>query len=206
MPAARSRPLLVAVTGGIASGKSELTRRFEALGVPVIDADVIARELVAVGEPALEAIALRFGAGVIAADGSLDRSALRRIVFADAGERAALDALLHPRVRAAMRARASSVDGPYVLLAVPLLVENAQFDWVDRVLVVDAPVALQVERVMRRDGVDRVAAQRVLAAQASRWERLAAADDVVVNDAGLEWLDAVVGRLDVRYRGVAARA
>lgn len=198
----RQRPLIVAVTGGIASGKSELTRRFEALGVPVIDADIVSRELVRPGQPALAEIVAQFGP-VLTPAGELDRAALRARVFADPAQRQALEQILHPRVRSAMREQALSSDEQYVLLAVPLLVESGQYQWVDRILLVDAPPEVQIVRVMQRDGVDRLAAARILAAQASRTSRLALADDVVVNDAGLDQLDHVVGRLDTLYRRLA---
>jgi dephospho-CoA kinase len=201
---ASGRPLIVAVTGGIASGKSALTARFEALGVPVIDADLIAREAVAPGQPALAEIVERFGADVQQADGSLDRAALRARVFAEPAERRALEAILHPRVRQAMRERALAAHADYVLLAVPLLVESGQYDWVDRVLVVDAPGPLQLARVMARDGVDRPAAEAVLAVQASRISRLSVASDVVINDGDLDVLDAAAARLDRRFRRQAA--
>jgi dephospho-CoA kinase len=200
MRAGAKHPLAVAVTGGIASGKSALTARFESLGVPVIDADLIARELVEVGQPALAAIARRFGDEVIFADGSLDRATLRRRVFADPAERAALDALLHPLVRAALRERANAARAPYVILAIPLLAEGGALDDFDRVLVVDVPVEVQVARVIARDGIDRAAAQRVIDAQATRAQRLAIADDVVVNDGALDALGEVARRLDQRYR------
>jgi dephospho-CoA kinase len=205
MPATGSRPLRVAVTGGIASGKSALTERFAALGVPVIDADVVARELVEVGQPALAEIAKRFGDEVIFADGSLDRASLRRRVFADPAERAALDALLHPRVRVVLRERADAAKAPYVLLAIPLLVEGGAFAWIERTLVVDVPVTMQVTRLMVRDRSERATAERMVAAQATREQRLAVADDVVVNDGTLEALDGVVRRLDAVYRAAARR-
>jgi dephospho-CoA kinase len=206
MDGAPRPPLVVAVTGGVAAGKSALTRRFESRGVPVVDADLVARELVQPGEPALAEIGRRFGAEVLAADGSLDRAALRARVFADPAERAALEAILHPRVREALRERALRADAPYVLLAIPLLVESGRYDWVDRVLVVDAPVELQISRVMGRDRIDRQAAERMLAAQASRAARLAVADDVVLNDGPEVDLDAAVARLDARYRLMAQRS
>jgi dephospho-CoA kinase len=206
MDGAPRPPLVVAVTGGVAAGKSALTRRFESRGVPVVDADLVARELVQPGEPALAEIGRRFGAEVLAADGSLDRAALRARVFTDPAERAALEAILHPRVREALRERALRADAPYVLLAIPLLVESGRYDWVDRVLVVDAPVELQISRVMGRDRIDRQAAERMLAAQASRAARLAVADDVVLNDGPEVDLDAAVARLDARYRLMAQRS
>ena len=200
------RMYVVAVTGGVASGKSAVTRRFEALGVPVIDADVVSRELVEPGQPALAEIAARFGAGVIAADGSLDRRALRQRVFAAPAEREALEAILHPRVRAVMRERATPGDhpAPYVIVAVPLLAESrGDWSWVDRVLVVDVPRSVQLARLVARDGVDAAAAEAMVAAQATRKRRMAIADDVVVNDGPIDALDRAVAMLDGRYRGLA---
>jgi dephospho-CoA kinase len=193
----------IAVTGGIASGKSEVTRRFEARGIEVLDADLIARELVEPGQPALAEIAQRFGPGVIDVAGRLDRRRLREIVFSDALSRKDLETILHPRVRATLRERASHATGPFVLLAIPLLVESGDYAWVDRVLVVDVPRALQIARVMQRDRVERDAAEALLAAQASRAARLARASDVIVNDGSLADLDAAVGRLHARF--LAAR-
>ena len=205
---------VVAVTGGVASGKSAVTRRFEALGVPVIDADVVSRKLVEPGQPALAEIAAWFGAGVIAQDGSLDRRALRQRVFAAPVEREALEAILHPRVRAVMRERAlggANETGPgrtsYVIVAVPLLAESrGDWSWVDRVLVVDVPRGVQLARLVARDGVDAAAAEAMVAAQASRGQRLAIADDVVVNDGPLAALDRAVETLHRRYGALAASA
>lgn len=198
----------IAVTGGIASGKSEVTRRFEALGIEVLDADLIARELVEPGQPALAEIARRFGAGVIDAAGRLDRRALRAIVFADSAARRDLEAILHPRVHASLQARAQAAAPPYVLLAIPLLAESApgRYAWLDRVLVVDVPRAVQIQRVMQRDAVERAAAEAALAAQASREARLAMAHDVIVNDGPLAALDAIVAKLHARYLALAAGA
>lgn len=196
---------MVAVTGGIASGKTALTERFEQLGIEVVDADRIARELVEPGQAALQEIVDRFGPSVLGADGRLDRAGLRARVFASAADRLALEAILHPRVRTRMRERAVAATGDYVLLAIPLLVESARYEWIERVLLVDVPVELQVQRVMRRDGVDAESARRTLAAQASRQQRLAVAQDVVVNDAGLDVLDRSVQRLDRLYRQLATK-
>jgi dephospho-CoA kinase len=203
-----SGALPIAVTGGIASGKSEVTRRFEALGIEVLDADLIARELVEPGQPALAEIARRFGAGVIDAAGRLDRRALRAIVFADSAARRDLEAILHPRVHATLQARAQAAAPPYVLLAIPLLAESApgRYAWLDRVLVVDVPRAVQIQRVMQRDAVERAAAEAALAAQASREARLAMAHDVIVNDGPLAALDAIVAKLHARYLALAAGA
>jgi dephospho-CoA kinase len=189
----------IAVTGGIASGKSEVTRRFEARGVEVLDADLVSRELVEPGQPALAEIAARFGAGVLDPQGRLERRRLREIVFADPAARRDLEAILHPRVRRTLQARAAQARGPYVLLAIPLLVESGHYPWVERVLLVDVPRALQLARVMRRDAVDATAAEALLAAQATRAQRLARASDVIVNDGSLEELDAAVARLHARW-------
>lgn len=201
------RHYVVALTGGVAAGKSAVARRFEAVGIHVHDADVAAREVVAPREPALAEIEFVFGAGVLQADGSLDRRAMRERVFADPGARRKLEAIIHPRVRAWLRRRVGMDRGPYCMLAIPLLVENrAEYEWVDRVLVVDAPEALQIERLMRRDGVTRDAAQRVLDAQSTRAQRLAIADDVIVNDGEESALDAQVAALHARYLELAGDA
>jgi len=202
-----ARHFVVALTGGVASGKSAVAMRFEALGIHVYDADIAAREVVAPREPALAEIEFVFGAGVLQADGSLDRRAMRERVFADSDAREKLEAIVHPRVRAWLRRRVGMDREPYCMLAIPLLVENrAAYEWVDRVLVVDAPEALQIERLMRRDGVTRDAAQRVLDAQSTRAQRLAIADDVIVNEGEESALDAQVAALHARYLELAGDA
>jgi dephospho-CoA kinase len=202
-----TRHFVVALTGGVASGKSAVAMRFEALGIHVYDADVAAREVVALHEPALAEIEFVFGTGVLQADGSLDRRAMRERVFADPDARRKLEAIIHPRVRAWLRRRVGMDRGPYCMLAIPLLVENrAAYEWVDRVLVVDAPEALQIERLMRRDGVTRDAAQRVLDAQSTRAQRLAIADEVIVNEGEESALDAQVAALHARYLELAGDA
>lgn len=196
----------VVVTGGVASGKSAVCARLAARGVPVVDADVAARAVVEPGQPALAEIAQAFGAGVIDADGRLDRRRLREIVFADRARRSALEAIVHPRVRAWLKAEVDRAAGPYVAVAIPLLVEGGgrgNYPWIDRVLVVDVASATQIERLMRRDGIDRALAEAMLAAQATREERLAAADDVIVNEGDLAQLHAAVDALDARYRQLA---
>ena len=199
------RHYVIALTGGVASGKSAVARRFESHGVHVYDADVAAREVVAPREPALAEIEFVFGTGVLDADGSLDRRVMREQVFADPDARRKLEAIIHPRVRAWLRRRVGMDRGPYCMLAIPLLFENQDdYDWVDRVLVVDAPEALQVERLMRRDGVTREAAQRVLEAQSTRAQRVAIADDVILNDGEESALDARVAALHARYLELAA--
>ena len=198
------RHYVVALTGGIASGKSAVARRFEALGTHVYDADVAAREVVAPREPALAEIEFVFGAEVLNADGSLDRRAMRERVFVDPAARRKLEGIIHPRVRAWLRRRVGMDRGPYCMLAIPLLVENREeYAWVDRVLLVDAPEALQIERLMQRDGTTREAALRMLDAQSSREQRRAIADDVIVNDGEEAVLDAQVAALHARYLGLA---
>jgi len=198
------RPFIVAVTGGIGSGKSAVTARLAGHGVPVFDADQVARQLVEPGELALTQIVAAFGPDVLDAAGRLDRAALRALVFSDALARERLNAILHPCVHARLRTLAHAPGPRYVVVAIPLLAEAAQsYDWLDRVLVVDVPREVQIERAMRRDGIDRAAAERVLAAQAGRATRLALADDVIANDGPIEHLDAIVARLHARYQALA---
>ena len=196
---------IVGLTGGVASGKCEVTRRFQALGVEVVDADVAAREVVEPGQPALARIAERFGAGMLLADGRLDRRQLRERVFADAQARRDLEAITHPAIRARVKAQAQAAPGPYAVVAVPLLAEagRAAYPWMARVLVVDAPESLQHDRLMRRDGVDEALAARMIAAQASRTVRLAIADDVILNDGDPAHLDTAVAALHARYLAAA---
>lgn len=196
---------IVGLTGGVASGKSEVTRRFQALGVEVVDADVAAREVVEPGQPALARIAEHFGAGMLLADGRLDRRQLRERVFADAQARRDLEAITHPAIRARVKAQAQAAPGPYAVVAVPLLAEagRAAYPWMARVLVVDAPESLQHDRLMRRDGVDEALAARMIAAQASRTVRLAIADDVILNDGDPAHLDTAVAALHARYLAAA---
>lgn len=197
----------VGLTGGIGSGKSTVANLFAELGVPVIDTDVVARQLTEPGGAALEAIRAAFGEDVILADGMLDRAALRRRVFADAAARRQLEAILHPRIRQMVEQSLATLDAPYALIVIPLLVETGGYrDVLRRVLVVDCPEALQVARVMARSGLARDEVDAILAAQAGRAERLAAADDVIVNDASAAALRAEVTALHQRYLACAAAA
>ena len=194
--------LLVGLTGGIASGKSLVSERLGALGTAVVDADLVAREVVAPGTEGLAALEARFGREVMAPDGTLDRAALRTLAFADRAAREDLDALLHPLIRARSEAliAASAADGsPYTVYAVPLLVETGQAERFDRVLVVDVPVELQRARLLARDGRDAAEADRIIAAQASREARLAVADDVIVNDGPIEDALAATDLLHASY-------
>lgn len=199
---------VIGLTGGIAAGKSEVSRRFEALGITVADADLAARAVVAPGSEGLARIAAHFGTGILLADGQLDRAALRARIFASAQERQALEAITHPAIRQLLRETCEQAEGPYAIAAIPLLTEaggRQQYPWLDRILVVDVPVAVQHARLMQRDGIDSALADRMIAAQASREARLALADDVVVNDGHPDHLQAHVERLDRAYRELAAR-
>jgi len=204
--ASRPRALKIGLTGGIASGKSLVAGMFVKLGAELVDADQIAREVVAPGEPALEAIRATFGPEVFTARGELDRGALRKLVFADADKRRALDALLHPVIRERLLARLALVRRPYAIVAVPLLVETDFASLVDRVAVVDCPEPLQLERLMRRDGIPRPEAAAMIAAQADRATRLRAAHDVIDNSGDVEATRRQVALLHQRYLELANRA
>lgn len=197
--AAGTRPPVVVLTGGIASGKSAVSEHLARRGVPVIDTDLLAREVVAPGTPGLAAVVDAFGAQVLAADGSLDRARMRQLVFGDEEARRRLESLLHPRIEAAARQRIQSLeDVPYCLLVVPLLVETGLFSDADCVVVVDVPERVQIDRLIQRDDLDESGARRILDSQASREQRLAWADEVIENDASLERLQASVDSLHER--------
>jgi dephospho-CoA kinase len=198
------RPFTVALTGGIASGKSEAARRFAALGATVVDADIVARELVQPGMPALAEIAAAFGAQTLDESGSLERAEMRTLVFGDSDARRRLEAILHPRVRAEMLVRTDAATGPYLLLVIPLFVETAGYDWVDRAVVVDLPRELQLARAIARDRMAPSLAEAMIDAQASREQRLAAADDVIDNSGPPDALDAQVAALHAKYIELAA--
>lgn len=198
----------VGLTGGVASGKSSVAELFVGLGVVVADADVAARAVVEPGEPALAQVVATFGADVLDATGRLDRARLRARVFNDAGARRELEGLLHPSIRMVLRDAAEAASGPYVIVAIPLLAEGGGRDaypWLDRILVVDAPIGLQRARLIARDGIDAALADRMLAAQVDRRPRLAIADDIVINDGGIEALLPQVEALDRQYRHLSCR-
>jgi len=194
--------IIIGLSGGVASGKSALAVRFARLGAFVCDADQLAREVVAPGSEGLAEVVAAFGAGVLKLDGSLDRVAMRRRIFVDAGAKRTLEAIIHPRVRSAMRARCQASDAAYALAVIPLLAEAGRdaYPWLQRIVVIDVPVELQLERLLGRDGIDAALAKRMIAAQASREQRRALADDIVMNDGSLHALDAPVATLDARYR------
>ncbi len=200
-----ARPYRIGLTGGIASGKSTAAKFFGALGVPILDSDQIARDVVEPGQPPLERLVERFGPTILTPDGHLDRPALRDIVFSDPMARADLEALTHPAIGAAMEARSAAAGGPYQVLVIPLLVEKNLSTHVDRVLVVDCDEDLQVRRLRDRDGSTPEQAQAILNAQAPRAARLRAADDVITNEADMSAVQDQVAALHARYLELAAQ-
>lgn len=201
--------ITIALTGGVASGKTQVARRFSALGVGIADADALARALVAPGQPALDEVVARFGSDVLDDDGGLDRARMRALVFADDTARHDLEAILHPRIRSAMRQACEAAPSPYAIADIPLLTEGGgrqAYPWLARVLVVDVPREVQVARLLARDGIDAALAQRMLDAQASREQRLAIADDVIDNSGELGELDMAVMQLHQRYMQLAEAA
>ena len=198
------QPYRVALTGGIASGKSTVADLFAALGVPVIDTDVIARQVVEPGQPALAKISATFGPDVLDADGRLDRRRMRERIFADPDAKRRLEAILHPAIRAEMEQQSMAAQGPYQVLVIPLLTEGGRRDHVDRVLLVDVPEELQIQRLMMRDGVSHEQAQASLNAQATRAQRLALADDVIRNTGRVDGLREQVAELHGKYLRLAA--
>ena len=191
--------LRIGLTGGIASGKSTVADMFAEFGITIIDTDVIAREIVAPGEEALEEISSAFGPSVIDQSGSLDRKALRNIIFASNAERRKLESILHPRIRAAAAEKARVAPGPYHIVVVPLLVESPMRQEMDRILVVDCAPETQLARLLARDAESEQQARRIIASQASREDRLAIANDIIRNDEGLEHTRAQVNALHEKY-------
>jgi dephospho-CoA kinase len=197
------RRLRIGLTGGIASGKSTVAQRFTEFGVPVIDADAAARAVVAPNTPGLAQVIERFGSGIITENGELDRRALRDLIFSDPVSRRDLESILHPLIRADMEKCADQAVGPYIVMAIPLLIENGPSDRVDRILVVDVDELVQLRRVMERDGCASEQARAILASQAARSARLAAADDVLPNTGTVSELRQAVDRLHERYLELA---
>jgi len=197
--------LRVGLTGGIASGKSTVAELFAARGAAVLDTDVIARDVVEPGSPALAALVASLGPGILDAAGGLDRARLRDRLFDDAAVRREVEKILHPAILAELERRSKTAGGPYQIFVIPLLVEANLRRIVDRVLVVDCPEEEQIRRLMARDGESRADASRMLASQATREERLAAADDVIDNGGDAVGLPAQVDRLNRQYRDLAAK-
>lgn len=193
----------VGLTGGIGSGKSTIANLFAELGVDIIDTDEIARALTGRGQPAISKIAEQFGTDVIQSDGALDRERMRAVAFSDSKAREALQNILHPLIRAQVQRRLSETDAPYAIVVVPLLVESRNYKFADRILVVDCSEEKQIERVMRRSGLERGQVSAIMATQASRSDRLAAADDVVSNEGEISALRAKVQQLHEKYLTLA---
>ena len=196
----------IGLTGGIASGKTAVASAFESLGILVADADVAARDAVAVGSDGLAEVVAAFGIDVLDADGRLDRAAMRKRVFGDDSARKRLESIIHPRVRGTLVHQCAQASSPYAVAAIPLLAEvgaRIAYPWLRRILVVDVPVDVQRERLMRRDGIDAALVDRMIAAQATREQRLTIADDILVNTGSLEDLQQHVAALDTRYRTLA---
>ncbi len=201
-----TRPLVVGLTGGIGSGKSAAAERFAALGAAIVDTDQIAHQLTAAGGDAIPALQQAFGPKIIGADGALDRAAMRALAFGDPSVRQRLEGILHPMIRARSDAAVAAAQAaPYVVLVVPLLVESGGYrSRCDRIAVVDVPEALQLERVMRRSGLAREQVEAIMAAQASRAQRRAIADDLIDNSGDIAALQRQVDELDRRYRAEAS--
>jgi dephospho-CoA kinase len=203
MNVSSSAALLIALTGGIATGKTAVAEMFAQHGVPVLDTDQIARDVVEPGMPALGQLVETFGPGILDAAGRLDRARMRERVFADPAQRQLLESITHPAIRDELARRAAAVDGVYQVHVIPLLVEGGRTDAYDRVLVVDCPQEQQISRLLTRDGMNLELARRILAAQASREARLSAADDVIVNTGTLEELRQFVLTLHRNYERLA---
>lgn len=193
------KPFIVGLTGGIASGKSLVADLFAEQGVTIVDTDIVAREVVEPGSPALEEIRELFGDHVLANDSSLDRTAMRNIIFNDDEKRRQLESILHPRIRDESFRQVANATGPYVIVVVPLLYESPMKEAMHRILVVDCSEETQIERLMSRDNESREQACRILATQASREERLSIADDVLRNDGGVDSVRSAVQQLHERY-------
>lgn len=191
------------LTGGIASGKSAVSACFEKLGTPVVDTDIIAREVVEPGSPALERIAGELGAGFLDADGKLNRSKLRQAIFSDPDLKSRLESILHPLIGKEVLQQVKQLDSPYCIIVIPLYAESSTYAWIDRVLVVDVIEDTQIERVMARDGINRDQARAILNAQASRQDRLALADDILDNSGDLSELPEKVKALHEKYLSLA---
>ena len=203
---AQSRPFLVGLTGGIGSGKTLVSDTFAQLGVDIVDADIIARDVVAPGSEGLSALVEHFGSGIVNASGELNRAALRERVFSNVEEKAWLNACLHPRIRHAMQQAAANVKSSYGILAVPLLIENDLTGMVDRVTVVDCPEDMQVARAMQRDGSSETIIRSIIASQATREQRLAVADDVIDNSLTPEHTCEQVKALHATYQALASQS
>ncbi len=195
--------LTIGLTGGIGSGKSTVSDIFQSLDVPIIDSDLIAREVVEPGEPGLDAIIQLFGSEVLHPDGTLNREHLRHLIFNDASARKQLDQILHPLIRKRSQQQLAALDTPYAILSIPLLVENGLDKSVDRVLVVDCPKQVQIERICKRDNVTPDQARAILAAQCEREQRLQVADDIIDSNTSYANMTQQVQNLHGQYLSLA---
>ncbi len=196
-------PLTIGLTGGIGSGKTQVSRIFAELGISVIDTDQISRELVKAGSPNLHKIAKYFGPEILLPSGELNRSRLRHIIFADSAQKQWLEDLLHPQIRSLARKQLAASRSSYAIVVVPLLIESQHYDFVNRILVVDCEENLQIERVMQRDQTERSVAEGIIAAQIPRQQRLSQADDVIDNSGSLSELKDKVRQLHEHYQELA---
>ena len=201
-----SKPFIIGLTGGIGAGKSAVCDKFMQHAVPIVDADIAAREVVALGSEGLREVVNYFGTEVLAADGTLDRLKLRQTVFSDDSKLQALEGILHPRIRDEINQALAEITAPYCILCVPLLIEKGGYEQVDRILVIDCSVETQIARVMARDNLTRSQVEAIIETQAPRALRLEKADDVVENSGDLAALDAQVALLHERYMAIATRS
>lgn len=195
-------PLVIGMTGGIGSGKTTVANGFKTLGVPVIDADQLARELVEPGQPALDEIIAVFGKDCITRDGQLNRAYVRQEIYSDAGLKCRLEGILHPKIRQHIRTLLADIHDPYCIVVIPLLLETQQTDLVDRILVVDTPEKEQLARVAARDSLSDNTIMAIMQTQTDRSTRLQAADDVIVNDSDLESLSERILELHTQYMDI----
>ena len=191
--------ITIVLTGGIASGKTVVSDCFARLGAPVIDTDLIAREVVEPGQPALDRIVEVFGCDFLTSEGQLDRQKMRRAIFSDSDQKASLEAILHPPIAEEVKRRVAELDDPYCILVIPLYAQSSAYAWIDRVLVVDVNEEVQIERVMARDQISRNQARSILSLQTSRQGRLALADDIIDNSGSLAELQDKVEVLHNKY-------
>lgn len=198
-PPSSASPYIVGLTGGIGSGKSTVTKMFRKLGVEIIDADEISRALTSDDTPLVQTVIQHFGTDILDQEGRLNRAALREIIFSNPREKAWLENLLHPAIRKEIRQKIAESESPYLIVVVPLLLESDNYDFVDRIVVIDASEASQVERVRQRDGNNEALIARIMASQATRTARLKAADDIIDNSSTLEALENRVKELHDSY-------
>ena len=195
--------LKIGLTGGIGSGKSTVTQIFSDLKIPIIDADIIAHQLVEPGKPAIKAIAKQFGQQILTDQGTLNRKQLKEIIFSDPEQKKTLEQILHPLVFAEMESQIKQLSSPYCILSIPLLLETQMQDFVDRILVIDCPVEVQLERVKNRDQLNIETIKSIIASQVPREQRRQAADDIIINDADTQALAEQVKKLHNLYLSLA---